>query len=187
MGKLKQVLPFKGTTLVGHAVDTAVTAGFDPILVVVGAESDAVQSAVAAKPVEIVRNSAWAAGMGSSIAAAITQLQKIGAESAAVAVLLSDQPLVTSEHLREMRRLLNRSGADAVAADYGGSLGVPAVFKRALFPRLASLSPEAGAKAVLRDPTLNVVAMALPEAAVDIDTPDDFERLRLSGSDSHQR
>ncbi len=37
MGKLKQLLPYRGRTLIQHAVDQALQAGFDPVVVVVGA------------------------------------------------------------------------------------------------------------------------------------------------------
>ncbi|MDQ2712917.1 MAG: NTP transferase domain-containing protein, partial [Acidobacteriota bacterium] len=39
MGQLKQLLSFDGKTLVENAVNVALDAGFDPIIVVVGAQS----------------------------------------------------------------------------------------------------------------------------------------------------
>ena len=177
MGSLKQLLPFKDGTLLGHAIEVARKADFSPLIVVVGAEADAVQAAIAAKPVEIVRNPEWRVGMGSSIQAGVKKFQELGAESAAVAILLGDQPLVTPSHLREMRKLLNTSSAWVVAAEYGGTLGVPALFKRRLVSRLGQIPADAGAKHLLLDPELKVQPFALPEAAVDLDTPKDWARL----------
>jgi molybdenum cofactor cytidylyltransferase len=182
MGELKQLLPFGNGTLLSHAIDTATASGFDPIIVVVGADASAVQASVASKRIEIVRNPKWQTGMGSSISAGVRRLSELGAESAAVAVLLGDQPLVTPRHLQEMRGLLNAAGGySIVAAQYSGKPGVPAFFRRHLFSRLASLEPEAGAKTLLLDTELKVTHYPLPEAAVDIDTPADFAALRESG------
>lgn len=175
MGRTKQILPLGKGTLVSHSVEVALDAGFAPVIVVVGAEAALVQAAVAAKPVEIAHNENWRTGMGSSIAAGIRQLQQLQAESAAVAILLTDQPLVTSDHLIRMKRLLVTSGAPAVAAEYNGTIGVPALFRRQLLPRLVALTGEGGAKPLLRDP--GTVRFELPEAAIDIDTPADLPAL----------
>lgn len=177
MGSLKQLLVHKGKPLVQLAIEQARGAGFSPVLVVVGAEADAVRAAIAAQPVEVVQNVSWRAGMGSSVAAGIKYLQRDGTESFAVAILLADQPLVRAEHLIRMRHLLSTQRAPIVAARYGDTLGVPALFKRNLFGLLASLPVDAGARHLLRDAGLSVTEFELPEAAADIDTPEDFKAL----------
>src|SRR4051794_17797705 len=103
MGTLKQLLPYRGRTLIQHAIDQALQAQFDPVVVVVGAESAAVRSVLASQKTAIVENPYWQRGMGSSISAGIQWLLNERAESAAVAILLGDQPLVTASHLKEMR------------------------------------------------------------------------------------
>src|SRR4051795_6373 len=106
MGKLKQLLPYRGRTLVQHAINQALQAQFDPVLVVVGAESAAVRSSVASQKSVIVENTYWQRGVGSSISAGVQWLQKEGPEAAAIPILLADQPLVTAWHFEEMRTLL---------------------------------------------------------------------------------
>lgn len=175
MGTAKQLLPLGSETLIGHAIDTALAAGLGPVIVVVGANADLVQAAVASKPVEIVRNKLWKTGMGSSIAAGVRHHQEMEADSAAIALLLADQPMVTASHLQQMRRVLLDSGAPTVAAEYNGTVGVPAFFRRQLLGRLGALTGEGGAKPLLRDTA--TVRFPLPEAASDIDTPEDFSRL----------
>jgi molybdenum cofactor cytidylyltransferase len=171
MGRLKQLLPYRGKTLVEHAVEQALGAGFDPVVVVLGAEAAAVRAALAMQPVRLVENPRWHLGMGSSIAAGVEVLL----DARSLGVLLADQPFVTARHLREMQARLDSSDASAVAAQYSGTLGVPALFKRELFEALRSLDPAAGARALLRD---RATAFPLPEAAMDIDTPEDFAALR---------
>jgi|tagenome__1003787_1003787.scaffolds.fasta_scaffold20952127_2 molybdenum cofactor cytidylyltransferase len=177
MGRLKQLLPYRGRTLVQHAVDQALQACFDPVVVVVGAESAAVRSTVASLKTVIVDNPFWKAGMGSSVSAGVRWLQKEGTEAAAVALLLGDQPLVTADDLKEMRSRIHLSTADVIAAEYDGTLGVPALFKRSLFSALSALPPSAGARNLLRQAGLRVEPFPLPAAALDVDTPADYENL----------
>ncbi len=178
MGTLKQLLRYGNRTLIEHTIRQAMEAGFAPVIVVVGAESEAVRASIATLPVEIVQNDVWQLGMGSSIVAGMRSLQQAGTESAAVAILLADQPLVTANHLTEMRQLLHTAKAPAIAAEYSGTIGVPALFKRDLFAVLASLKPEAGARHLLRDSGIEVMPFPLAEAAIDLDTPDDFAALQ---------
>ncbi len=178
MGTLKQLLVVGEKTLIEHAVAEALEAGFDPIIVVVGSDSDSVRSKLAVQPVAIVENRQWQSGMGSSIAVGVRHLKALESDSAAVAILLADQPLVTASHLGKMRDHFSHAGGAIVAARYNYTLGVPAIFKRSLFTALTALDPAAGARSLLRDPGQQVVAFDLPEAAVDIDTPEDLATFR---------
>ncbi len=177
MGRTKQLLIYRGKSLIEHAVAEAQSAGFDPIVVVVGAEVSAIRDTLAAQRVTIAHNENWLSGMGSSVAAGMHSLCELDTDMPAVALLLADQPLVAASHLEAMRMLFSEENCAIVASRYNGTLGVPAIFKRSLFPALASLSGDTGARTLLRNPEHVVVAFDLPEAAVDVDTPEDFDAL----------
>lgn len=177
MGRIKQLLPYRDGTLLQHAIKQAAGAGFSPLLVVVGAEADAVSRSIAELPVEIVVNECWQNGMGSSIAAGVRRLQDSELDPDAIAVLLSDQPLVEAKHLTAMRHLLDQTNLQIVAAEYNGMAGVPALFRRELFSFLTSLPGEAGARHLLRSSGLKIATFPLPEAAADIDTAAEFAAL----------
>ena len=170
MGRLKQLLPYRGKPLVEHSIEQALAAGFDSVIVVVGAEADAVRAALSTQPVRVVENPDWHLGMGSSIRAGVEVL----ADAQSVAILLADQPFVEARHLRDMQALLDAGTAPAVAAQYDGTLGAPALFKQELFGALRSLDPATGARSLLR---AHAMPFPLPEAAIDIDTPEDFAEL----------
>ena len=55
--------------------------------------------------------------------------------------------------------------------------GVPALFDRALFPELLGLSGAQGAKRIIERHALDLVTITAPEAAFDVDTPDDYDRI----------
>jgi molybdenum cofactor cytidylyltransferase len=167
MGRPKQLLSFRGQALAAHAAGEALAAAFDPVLVVVGAEAQAVVASVARLPVRVVQNADWPSGMGSSISAGVEALPKCDA----VTILLVDQPLVNAAHLLEMRGLFS---GEIVAARYNQRLGVPAIFPSRLFPALAGLRGQEGARSILRDPGEQIIPFDLPEAGMDIDTPEDW-------------
>ena len=99
-------------------------------------------------------------------------------------LMLCDQPLVTVEKLALLVAAFRETleGVGIVAAAYHGTTGVPVVFGRAYFEELRSLPDDAGAKPVLRRHADAVVPVALPEAAVDIDTREQYENLSKSAA-----
>lgn len=178
MGSLKQLLPFREGTLLSNTVRQAQNAGFDRIVVVVGAEAARVAESIAREPVEVIENPDWELGMGSSIRTGVKRIRQWRPLPDVIAILLADQPLIESRHLLAMRELQTQSKASIVAAQYGGGYGVPALFASDLFAKLESLPSDAGARTLLRAGEFPVIGYPLPEAATDIDTHDDFAALK---------
>jgi molybdenum cofactor cytidylyltransferase len=177
MGKIKQLLPFQGETLLARAIRTARESAFHPIIVVLGAEAESIRKEHAVQQVSFVENYDCQSGMGSSIAAGVRQLQSTESQTEAVAVLLADQPMIEAGALISMAAQLAEATADAIAAKYSKELGAPAIFRKKLFAALLSLNGQPGARAILRNPSYSVLAFDLPQASMDVDTPQDFAAL----------
>jgi molybdenum cofactor cytidylyltransferase len=177
MGALKQLLAFKGSTLISNVIAQARQARFDRIVVVVGSHGEAVSRAIEQEPVEIAMNHEWSSGMGSSIRAGMKHFHKAPPMPDRIAILLSDQPLVQAHHIDALLDLQASTGAPLVAAEYAGHAGVPAVFGQTMFSFLESLALDTGAKHLLRAGKFDVVTYPLPEAATDLDTPADLAAL----------
>jgi molybdenum cofactor cytidylyltransferase len=173
MGCVKQLLTYGAETLLSRTISQARRANFDRTIVVLGAHSDQIAPFVSDSQAEAILNPEWETGMGSSIHAGLGYLRETGPEPDAMAILLVDQPHVTAYHLLAMRRLFRDTQAAIVAARYDGRLGVPALFRREVFPLLASLSSASGARHLLRHSGISVEPFPLSEAAIDIDTPAD--------------
>ena len=176
----KQLLRFRGVTLLRHAAQTAVAAGAGPVVVVLGAASTARQLRFELVDLEvtIVENARWKDGMSSSIRAGIDALEKAGPPDAAL-IMTCDQPHVTAALLKQ---LVAAYGAPptrppAVACAYAGTVGVPALFDRALFPELKALEHDQGAKRILERHLPRIGRIPFEQGAVDIDTPEDVSRL----------
>jgi molybdenum cofactor cytidylyltransferase len=182
LGRPKQLLVHQGKTLVRRAAEAAVAAQCGPVLVVLGAQAEAVTAELAGLPVRTVRNADWGAGMGSSLRVGLRALDTeepsvTGPTVDAALVMLCDQLRVDAGHLRALVEVFTRTRASIVASSYEGTRGVPALFSRALFSELEALAPNQGARGVIsRDPS-RVVEVALAGGGEDVDTSDDLSRL----------
>jgi CTP:molybdopterin cytidylyltransferase MocA len=126
----------------------------------------------------IVHNARWSDGLASSLRAGLRALPR---GAAAVLVLLVDQPGIGAPELRRLVRAWRRRPNVPAAAFYDERAGVPAILPKSSWRALRGLQGDAGARTLLRrSRTLTLVPM--PEAALDIDTPADVQRLK-SGSD----
>jgi molybdenum cofactor cytidylyltransferase len=180
MGTAKQLLDFRGKPLLRHAAESAISAGCDPVIVVLGYGEREIRPALAGLPVEIAVNERWPEGMGTSIQAG---LRALGDRDVSGAILaLSDQPFVTPEFLTGLVARHRESGSRIVAARYSGTTGVPVFFAREAFPLLMALKPEQGCKGVILGNPADAQLVDCPEAAMDVDTPEDYARATEDSS-----
>lgn len=175
MREPKQLLEIDGKTLLRRATETALESSCDRTIVVLGANFEKTSAEIEDLPVEIVHNENWENGLSSSIKAGIERLNEILPFAGAL-LMLADQPFITAEHLNllaEKYRDLHSTN-QIIAAAYDQTIGVPALFSAAFFDDLVTLSGDEGAKAVIKKHRALVSILNLPEAAFDIDTPQDF-------------
>lgn len=172
MGLPKQLLQLHGKSLLRHAADTALAARQAEVVAVLGFESDRMKHELDDLPVRIILNPAWQEGVASSIKGGITALPKT---VDAALMLLCDQPFVTTELL--IRLITSCTDNRPIAATgYEQSSGVPACFKRSLFPELLQLSGDHGAKQVINQNQARVTTIPFNAATIDIDTLEDYRK-----------
>jgi molybdenum cofactor cytidylyltransferase len=176
MGANKLLLALEGEPLVHRAARTALAAGLDPVLVIVGHEAERTRAAVADLPCAPVANPAFAEGQGSSLRAGAAALP---GDVAAAVVLLGDMPLVTPAMVRALVDRWYATGAPVVVSDYAGVLAPPTLFDRSVFAELAALEGETAARPVVERHRDAVETVPCPPAALgDVDVPSDLERLQ---------
>jgi molybdenum cofactor cytidylyltransferase len=175
LGRPKQLLPWRGTTLLRHAVQTALASSARPVAVVLGSDSANMQSQLDALDVKIVLNPHWQRGIGTSIRAGVAALAQEKLD--AIALLLCDQPLIESAMINRLIAEFSSSAKPICAARYAGTLGTPAIFAASLFGELSALADDQGGKAILKRHPAEIHAVDLPAAETDLDTEQDIERL----------
>ena len=173
-GRSKQLESYDGRPLVRRAAELARDVCADRSVLVAGYESTAVAAAAGDALRYLVVNDRFADGIGSSIALAAKALEHV---ADAVLLLFADQPLITAHHLRALIDEWSGADSEIVATAYSGTIGPPVLFPSGAFEALGKLSGDTGAKNVLRDPRFDVRKISFEDAAVDIDTPADLERI----------
>jgi molybdenum cofactor cytidylyltransferase len=177
MGQSKQLLAWKGTTLLNHAVGIAVDSGARPVIVVLGANEKAHREAITHN-VTIVSNPDWSKGMGSSLKAGIRELQKNYPAVQSVIIMVCDQPSVTAAHLRLLWSERQRSGKKAVVSKYANTLGVPALFGRKFYDDIRELGDEQGAKKLIGKLSANDRSVVeLEGGEKDLDTWEEYQGM----------
>ncbi|HLH71401.1 MAG TPA: nucleotidyltransferase family protein [Candidatus Dormibacteraeota bacterium] len=177
MGRPKQLLPVNGRPLLQLVVEQACAARLDEVLVVLGAQAEEVRARVDMGRARVVVNPDHESGMASSLRCGVAAL---GKEVARLVVILGDQPTVTSRQIDQLLDLHRSSGLPAAALSFDGLLHPPVVLGRDLWPALSSLEGDVGCRAIIRARPDQVAALPVPDAhrhPVDIDTPQDYERL----------
>ena len=180
LGQPKQLLVFEGETLLQRAIRLANEAHTEPLLVVLGAHREQIESGMELSTATVIVNPDWEEGMAASIRVAILALRERerASEIAGILLMVCDQPAVTAEHLRAMLVAFEQDRNSAIASVYAGKRGIPAIFPQESFAELLALRGDTGARGLLSDPNRKVVELALEGGGVDVDQPDDLLRLR---------
>jgi molybdenum cofactor cytidylyltransferase len=174
----KQLIEFRGRTLIKGVVEAAKEAGCRPIIVVTGNDSPKVATAIDDDNICIAENTQWRDGIGTSIRVGAQRLIDIAPEAKAVVLLVCDQPFITGKILTSLMELWSATGKSIVASSYSNTLGVPALFDRTLFVELLRLEDETGAKPIILSIPGRVAELPFPEGASDIDTLADYQELQ---------
>jgi molybdenum cofactor cytidylyltransferase len=177
LGRPKQLLPVQGEPLIRHTLRRVLSSSLDQVILVVGHEADEVRAAVAGLPVECVFNPEAAAGQSTSVRAGLAMLSP---EIEAAIFILGDQPGVDPNVIDTLITAWRESSAPVVAPRYEDRMGNPVLFDWRVFPELAALEGDSGARPVVRayhdSGQLHVVPVAGP-APPDVDTEADYAAL----------
>jgi len=173
-GEPKQLVRFEGQPLLQHVIAGATELAGPAVSVVLGAHAAQISATLPSGGATLIVNRAWQEGIASSIRAGIARLP--GACDG-VLLLLADQPLVGGASLGRFVAVWRRQPRHIVASRYGAATDLPAIFPRWCFADLLALRGDQGARILLRRYADRVVRLSNPDAAIDIDTPEDLLEL----------
>ncbi|MET0282186.1 MAG: nucleotidyltransferase family protein [Steroidobacteraceae bacterium] len=175
-GSPKQLVRIGGEPLLLRAVARATEVAGHAVSVVLGAHAAELAPLLRHSSASVLINRQWEEGLASSLRFGIAQLS--GATEA-VMVTLADQAAVTTFDLKRLVAAWRRQPDWAVAASYDGHTGVPAIFPSQVFPALLAMRGDVGARPVLSSLGDRCLRVPMPNAALDIDTPEDLLKLEI--------
>jgi molybdenum cofactor cytidylyltransferase len=179
LGRPKQLLPYRGKTLLMHVVTEVLAADLQPVVVVTGAFQEEVTDSLCGQSLDIIFNPDWAEGMASGIVAGLSNILSLHADVDAVLITVCDQPFISAELLLQLVSTHDSSAKGIVACAYADSVGTPVLFGRSYFEQLLALSGSEGAKKLLKQYPDDLATIAFPGGDIDIDTAEDAVRLGI--------
>lgn len=178
LGRPKQLLSLHGEPLLRFTVRRVLASAVDVVLVVLSSETGPMSRAIADLPVRIVPNPQAARGQSTSLLAGLAALAEEHVDAAIV--FLGDQPGVDPAVVDRLIARWRETGAAIVCPAYVSGFGNPVLFDRRLFPALAALSGDTGARQVVREHRTRGEVETVPvdaPAPLDVDTEDDFQAI----------
>jgi len=177
LGRLKQLEPWGGTTLLGHVVDRARSLPVDEVWVVIGADAEAVLAGVDLNGCGVVENPEWEEGLSSSLRVGLDALSRKSRVEAAL-IMLGDQPEIRPDVVESVIAAYRPGRTPVVLPKYRYTWANPALVDRTMWPRLMSLSGDHGAMELFRahpEWVTEVWVDSLPPR--DVDTEADVDEL----------
>jgi molybdenum cofactor cytidylyltransferase len=173
LGQPKQLLPYRGATLLDWSVGTARACAFDQLIVALGGGEKEVREFVDLRGADVVVNEEFGEGCSSSIAAA---LRAVDPRCDVLVLLLGDQPGVTPETVDAL--LAGRGGAPLALCAYENGPGHPLAFGREVFGELSALHGDKAVWRLLDERAAEVVPVPVPGLVpLDVDTWADYQAV----------
>jgi len=172
-GSPKQLLPWRGKTVLNSVVSTAFDTGLAPVIVVLGANADQIEPALP-KECVVVRNDAWSEGQSSSIRIGLAQLSE---EIDGVLILLGDQPQVNPHFCSSIIQKGLECGKITIPY-VNDRRANPVFFPKHTLKRLGQVTGDQGGRAIFSEFQVEYLPWLDDCMALDIDTPEDYEKLK---------
>ena len=178
LGYAKQLVEYKGKSLLQHIIDVSNKLDFDIKVLVLGARKEEIESTIDRKDFEIVMNENWEEGMSSSIKEGLLRSQELENNLEYLLILVSDQPFVNKKRIEELIKSQLENKSPATFSEYAGEVGVPAIFSAEVFPYLRELKGDVGARKLIINKKLDYEVVKFEMGNFDVDTAEDVELLK---------
>jgi len=175
LGVPKQLLPWRGTTLLEWVVRQAENSPLDEVIVIVGHESAAIRDKVSFERARIVEAPGFHEGCSASIRAG---LEQVNASAEAAVLVLGDQPGIETAALAAVIEGYRISQSPVVRISYRGQPGHPVLLSRKIFAEVQALHGDKGVWKLLEahPQWVREIEMDLPSPA-NINRWEDYAKL----------
>jgi molybdenum cofactor cytidylyltransferase len=176
MGTQKLLLPFGDTTIVGAVVRTALASRAEQVLVVLGADREAVRGELAPRGVGFAVNEDFHLGMLSSVQAGFRALP---AAARAAVIMLGDQPFLAAPVVDAVIAAFETGGRGLVIPTFQGRRGHPVLIDLKYRKQVLAFDQADGLRRLMRAHPHDILEVEAGDANVlrDLDTPEDYAGL----------
>ena len=177
MNGIKQLLPWKNTSLLGNAIEQALQSKGDQVYVVLGANANRIEPSLTHYNIQTIENKNWKNGLGNSIAAGVQYIKENKQHYNAILITLADQPLIDAAYYNVLIAGYSQKLARIIASETNNNSSVPAIFDAIYFDQLSQLDQDKGAKEILIAAQKEVYRLPAAANLMDIDTTSAYEQL----------
>jgi molybdenum cofactor cytidylyltransferase len=166
-----------GIALIRHVALAAAASRARPILIVTGHARSSVEAALIGLDLCYVPNPSYRQGLSSSLKAGLAALPD---STRGALILLGDMPRIPASVIDRLVSTFEAAEFEplAVVPVHAGRRGNPVLLGRGLFPRLAELTGDRGARGLIDELKSGVIECLVEEKGIEIDV-DTHESLRL--------
>ena len=172
-GSPKQLLPWRGTSVLNSVVDVAIQTGLSPVIIVLGANADLIEPELL-DGCFVVRNDKWSLGQSSSIRVGLAELPE---DTEGVLILLGDQPQINPLFCASIIQKGLDSGKITIPY-VNDRRANPVFFPKHTVDRLGEVTGDRGGRAIFSEFQVELLPWLDDCMAMDIDTPEDYEKLK---------
>jgi molybdenum cofactor cytidylyltransferase len=189
MGEAKQLLRLGESTVLGQTVAHVRAASLDEVVIVLGASAEAVREQLPTEvpgELRVVVNPEYKTGMAGSLRLGLSAL---GSDVEAALIVLGDQPFVRPATIDRIIEKYRRTGAQIAIPTREGTRGNPVLLDRSVFAEVMALEGDVGCRAIFAKHTEGIVYVEVddPGVLMDIDSREDYERLRRRSQSSQNQ
>jgi len=167
-------LEWKGRSFVRTVAQTAIESGLLPIIVITGSNAEQVEAELRDLNINIVRNSEWENGQGSSIKEAIFTTPS---DCGGAVFLLADQPQVSTTVIHALKEKHAEGLFPIIAPMILDRRGNPVLFDRSTFSDLMAIEGDTGGRAIFHKHRVEYLPWHDDSLLLDVDTPEQYQRL----------
>ncbi|WP_276363217.1 nucleotidyltransferase family protein [Daejeonella sp. H1SJ63] len=177
LGSPKQLLEYRGTSLLQHSIDAATGSMASSVIIILGSDKENIEKQLNREQIIITENPDWESGMASSIRCGINEILNSFSKTDAAIIMVCDQPYVSSDLLNELILAHQTSGKAIIASSYDNILGTPALFHKSMFHELMALKGDKGARVLFNKFHDQTGSIDFKDGRIDIDTSENYKNL----------
>jgi len=183
MGKLKQLLPWGDSTILGTVITNIQESRLEgQVRVVLGAESDRIKRELSDYNCQFLTNPDYTRGMFSSV---MTGIQSLPENTTGLLFMLADQPLVTTDIYNNLIKYFKEEEPPLLVPSYNQRRGHPLIIAAELIPEIHKLGedgdPEGGLRALLDkyEDDIDYYNVDKEGVIIDLDYYEDYQKYYL--------
>jgi molybdenum cofactor cytidylyltransferase len=176
MGRPKQLLPFRGSTVLEQIIKNLSESKLDELIVVTGYQGERIAQRITDKQIKIAVNREFQRGIGSSIKCGLTQVSE---RSNAIMIVLGDQPLIEKHTINPLIQTFSMTEQGILVPIYRGIRGHPVIFDMKYRDELLRLPDDVGGRKLIKERSNDVFKVEVDSESVviDVDTRGDWLSL----------